>query len=71
VPPFTGTTVVDLHVPCSYDMEVLASKYLDALAGGEVPLEFLFSGTVFYTGAGGQLQRCGSPGRATRSTACR
>ena len=56
VPPFTGTTVVDLHVPCSYDMEVLASKYLDALAGGEVPLEFLFSGTVFYAGTGGQLQ---------------
>jgi Family of unknown function (DUF6084) len=56
IPPFTGSTVVDLPVACSYDMEVVASKYLDALPGGEVPLEFLFSGTVFYAGAGGQLQ---------------
>jgi uncharacterized protein DUF6084 len=56
VPPFTGSTVVKLAVQCSYDMEVAASKYLDALADGEVPLEFLFSGTVFYAGHGGQLQ---------------
>jgi hypothetical protein len=48
VPPFDGSTVVDLHVPCSYDLEVVASRYFDALDGGEVPLEFLFSGTVFY-----------------------
>ena len=56
VPAFTGTTVADLQVPCSYDMDVLATRYVDALAGGEVPLEFLFSGTVFYAGAAGQLQ---------------
>ena len=56
VPPFTGSTVVELPVACSYDMEVLASRYLDALPGGEVPLELLFSGTVFYAGPGGQLQ---------------
>jgi len=56
VPPFTGAATVQLSVPCSYDMEVLASKYLDALDDGEVPLEFLFSGTVFYAGAGGLLQ---------------
>jgi hypothetical protein len=37
-------------------MDVVASRYLDALPGGEVPLEFLFSGTVFYAGAAGQLQ---------------
>ena len=43
-------------MPCSYDMEVLASKYFDALQDGDVPLELLFSGTVFYTGAGGMLQ---------------
>ena len=34
--------------PCTYDFEVTAAKYLQALDGGEVPLEFLFSGTVFY-----------------------
>jgi hypothetical protein len=56
VPPFEGATVVALHMPCTYDMEVHASRYLDALPGGEVPLEFLFSGTVFYAGAAGQLQ---------------
>jgi len=56
VPAFTNATVVDLHVPCSYDLEVAASRYLDALSDGEVPLEFLFSGSVFYTGEGGALQ---------------
>jgi hypothetical protein len=56
VPAFTGTTTVDLDVPCSYDLEVAASRYLDALAVGEVPLEFLFSGALFYSGADGRLQ---------------
>jgi uncharacterized protein DUF6084 len=56
VPQFSGSTVVALQIPCTYDMDVLASKYLDALADGEVPLEFLFSGTVFYAGPAGQLQ---------------
>jgi Family of unknown function (DUF6084) len=48
VPPFTGSTVVQLPIACSYDLEVAASRYFDALDDGEVPLEFLFSGTVFY-----------------------
>ena len=48
--------MVDLDVPCSYDLEVTASRYLDALSDGEVPLEFLFSGSVFYTGGDGELQ---------------
>jgi hypothetical protein len=56
VPAFTGTTTIDLDVPCSYDLEVAASRYLDALADGEVPLEFLFSGALFYSGADGRLQ---------------
>jgi hypothetical protein len=56
VPPFAGSTVVDLPVACSYDLEVTASKYFDALDDGEVPLEFLFSGTVFYSGPEGLLQ---------------
>jgi hypothetical protein len=56
VPPFTGATVVDLAVPCSYDLEVVASRYFDALEDGEVPLEFLFSGSVFYAGEDGRLQ---------------
>jgi Family of unknown function (DUF6084) len=48
VPPFTGSTVTQLPIACSYDLEVAASRYFDGLADGEVPLEFLFSGTVFY-----------------------
>jgi uncharacterized protein DUF6084 len=56
VPPFTGSTLVDLPAPCSYDLHVVASRYFDALADGDVPLEFLFSGTVFAAGPGGMLQ---------------
>jgi hypothetical protein len=56
VPPFTGSSLVDLLVPCSYDLHVVASRFFDALEDGEVPLEFLFSGTVFAAGAGGMLQ---------------
>ena len=56
VPAFTETCVVALDVPCSYDLEVTASRYLDALSDGVVPLEFLFSGSVFYSGDDGALQ---------------
>jgi Family of unknown function (DUF6084) len=56
VAPFTGSTVVGLHVPCSYDLEVTASTYIDALGDGDVPLEFLFSGTVFFAAPDGRLQ---------------
>ena len=56
ISPFSGSTVVDMPVPCTYDLEVVAAKYFYALEDGEVPLEFLFSGTVFYAGEGGRLQ---------------
>ena len=56
VPAFTGATEVELDVPCSYDLEVVASRYFDALTDGTVPLEFLFSGSVFASGPGGGLQ---------------
>ena len=56
VQPFSGSTVVDMPVPCTYDLEVVATKYFHALDDGEVPLEFLFSGTVFYAGEGVGLQ---------------
>ncbi|HVD34572.1 MAG TPA: DUF6084 family protein [Rubrobacter sp.] len=56
VPRFSGSTVVDMPVPCTYDLEVVATKYFYALEDGEVPLEFLFSGTVFYAAEGGRLQ---------------
>lgn len=56
VPQFAGSTTVELPVPCTYDFEVVATKYFDALEDGEIPLTFLFSGSVFYEGAGGALQ---------------
>ena len=56
VPRFSGSMVVDMPIPCTYDMEVIGSKYFHALEDGEVPLEFLFSGTVFYAAEGGRLQ---------------
>lgn len=50
---FTGATEADLPVPCSYDLEVAAGKYLHALTDGEIPLLLLFSGTVFVKTAQG------------------
>ncbi len=47
VPGFTGATEVTLPVACTYDFEVAAAKYFQALDEGEIPLLFLFSGTVF------------------------
>jgi uncharacterized protein DUF6084 len=48
VPQFADRTVLDVPVPCSFDFTVAATKYFDGLLAGEVPLDFLFSGTVFY-----------------------
>jgi Family of unknown function (DUF6084) len=56
VPSFTGTTEFTLPVPCNYDLEVAATKYLYALPDGEVPLSFHFNGRIFYRGEGGRLQ---------------
>ena len=56
VPPFKGTTVVDLPVPCTFDFNVAATKYFAALEDGEVPLNLMFSGTVFYEPVGNGLQ---------------
>jgi hypothetical protein len=56
VPSFTGTTEFTVPVPCTYDLEVAATKYLDALPDGEVPLSFHFNGRIFYRGEGGRLQ---------------
>jgi hypothetical protein len=56
VPAFTGSTVIELPVPCSYDFNVAATKYFAALEDGAVPLCLLFSGTIFYEDEGGALQ---------------
>ncbi len=53
---FSGSVVVDLPVTCTYDFNVASAKYFYALESGEIPLSFLFSGTVFYRSEEGSLQ---------------
>jgi len=53
---FTGSTTALLTVPCTFDLNVVATKYFYALEEGEVPLLFLFSGTIFYEADDGRLQ---------------
>jgi hypothetical protein len=53
---FSGSTTATLLVPCSFDLNVVATKYFYALEEGEVSLLFLFSGTIFYEGEDGRLQ---------------
>jgi Family of unknown function (DUF6084) len=45
---FAQRTDAQLVVPCTYDFEVASAKYLMALEDGAVPLDLLFSGTIFY-----------------------
>jgi len=57
VPGFAGaSTVVDLQVPCTFDFNVAATKYFEGLKDGDIPLNMLFSGTVFYAHPDGPLQ---------------
>ena len=53
---FTAETQVALPVPCSFDLNVAATKYFYALENGEIPLLFLFSGSIFYATAEGSFQ---------------
>lgn len=56
VPPFDDTTAVGLPVPCAHDTELAVTTYLRAVRDGEVPLDFLFSGTVFFQAPDGRLR---------------
>jgi hypothetical protein len=53
VPSFQGAVTVDVPLTCTYDFEVTAAKYFEGLDDGEIPLLFLFSGTVFTPGGTG------------------
>ena len=50
---FTGETETELALPCTYDLEVSGARYLHALDAGDVPLNLLFSGTIFTKGTTG------------------
>jgi hypothetical protein len=56
IPAFTGEIATDLQIPCSYDFNLASTKYFYGLAQGEVPLTFLFSGSIFYHDPDGALQ---------------
>lgn len=56
VQSFTGATTFRLPMQCNYDLEIAATKYLHSVPGGEVPLSFNFSGTIFYRSEADRLQ---------------
>jgi len=56
VSSFTGATTFRLPMQCNYDLEIAATKYLHSVPGGEVPLSFHFTGTIFYRGDADRLQ---------------
>jgi hypothetical protein len=53
VPSFTSDIEVDLHVPCTYDLEVASTSYFHALQDGDIPFVLLFSGTAIAKGSTG------------------
>ncbi len=56
VPPFTRQMSVGLVVPCNFDFSLAATRYFSALEDGDLPLCFLFSGTIFFQGDEDRLQ---------------
>jgi hypothetical protein len=56
VQAFTGTSTFRMPIACTYDLELAAVKYFYSLPEGEVPLQFNFTGTIFYRGATSALQ---------------
>ncbi|GAC1647246.1 MAG: DUF6084 family protein [Acidobacteriaceae bacterium] len=56
VSAFSGTTVVTVELPCSFDFNVAATKYFHAVESGEVAVCVMFSGTIFYAGSDGSMQ---------------
>jgi len=56
VPQFTGSTTQSMHVPCTFDFNIAATKYFNGLADGDIPLCLMFSGSVFYNDHEGSLR---------------
>lgn len=56
IPAFSEATNCPLIVPCSFDFSIATAKYFHAIEKGEIPLTFLFSGSIFYSGAARGLQ---------------
>ncbi|HSU60665.1 MAG TPA: DUF6084 family protein [Bryobacteraceae bacterium] len=56
IPSFTGSVAHPVPIPCAFDLTDRTAKYFRALEGGDVPITFLFSGTVFYDSGTAGLQ---------------
>jgi Family of unknown function (DUF6084) len=56
IPAFSGSTVYPVTVACTFDLSVGTTKYFHGIADGDIPLTFLFSGSVFYKSGEGALQ---------------
>jgi Family of unknown function (DUF6084) len=56
VPAFAGSRTVAVALPCSYDLEIAAAKYLYSLPDGEAPLALHFNGMVYYPNEHGGLR---------------
>jgi hypothetical protein len=50
LPAFTDEIRADLPIACTFDFNIAATKLFAALDDGQIPLSFLFSGTIFYAG---------------------
>ncbi|GHH86810.1 hypothetical protein GCM10018793_60180 [Streptomyces sulfonofaciens] len=55
LPPFDDRSHTDLAVPCTGDTEQALRTYFRAVRDADVPLDLLFSGTVFHRDAEGRL----------------
>lgn len=53
---FSGAITFGLEVPCTADLEVVASRYVSSLPDGDVPLTFHFTGRVLYKGVDRNVQ---------------
>ncbi|MGA9602021.1 MAG: DUF6084 family protein [Methylocystis sp.] len=56
VPRFETETTVRLGAPITYDFCVASAKYFYGVTEGEIPLAFLFSGSLFFKDEAGALQ---------------
>ena len=56
VPSFQCSTVAELPILCTFDFNVAVTKYFEGLTAGEIHLQLMFSGTVFYADSEGTLQ---------------
>lgn len=52
VSSFQGSTKVNVPVPAASGFDDAASGYCHALREGEIPVDLLFSGTIFYISSG-------------------